>query len=140
MQKANSYGKIESIGEKLMSTHCALGVKLEDGSILGCYVHYDGYKEHMLPAIKAFVKDNTTTALHMLICKASERGGIRSFYSLDEMCSTGDQRLTELLDDADDPYIITKENWSEDHGGTHAWYLVDYLTGKIDMKHTESGV
>jgi len=115
-----------------MGTHSVLGVKLPDGSISGCYVHYDGYEEHMVPAIKSYIKKNTTTALYVLIVKAAAVGGIRSFNSP----SSGEDTdlKTDFLDD-DIPYVIDENNWKEDHCGTHAWYLVDYNTGRI---HTRS--
>tara|TARA_E500000331_G_scaffold118845_1_gene116044 strand:+ start:532 stop:930 length:399 start_codon:yes stop_codon:yes gene_type:complete len=130
VQKRNKGGIIKQ-KEKLMSTHCALGVKMKDGSISGCYVHYDGYEEHMLPAIKAFVEDNTTTALYILISKAAEVGGIRSFHSPGPYS----EPKTDFLDD-NTPYRITKENWNEDHMGTFAWYLVDYMTGDVEMRNS----
>ena len=45
-----------------MSTHSALGVQMEDGSIMGCYVHYDGAT--MLKRIEQFLEKHTTTINH----------------------------------------------------------------------------
>ena len=109
-----------------MGTHCALGVKMKNGSIIGCYVHYDGYEEHMMPTIRDYLRLNTTTALAILIARAQTTGGIRSFGKLNSE--------TDFLEDPD-PYVITSQNWKEDHYGTHAWYLVDHDTEDIEVRH-----
>ena len=64
-----------------MSTHSQLGIKFPDGSILGCYVHYDGGT--MAPRIKDYLKKYTITSLVLLIDKAQKVGGIRSFHTAD---------------------------------------------------------
>jgi len=108
-----------------VGTHCALGVKLPDGKITGCYVHFDGAT--MRERIEQFIREKTTTGLVMVITKAQLSGGLRSFYSLSRDLKT---RETEFLDD-DTPYVISDLNWEEDHFGTYYKYLVDYETGKI---------
>ena len=114
-----------------MSTHSALGIELDDGHILGCYVHYDG---HTMPdRIQRFLEERTTTDLAILIARAQSTGGMRSFHSPDEF---GNAPETEYLDD-NKPYIITAQNWEEDHMGTYAWYLVNYETGELDTRMKE---
>ena len=110
-----------------MSTHCAIGIEMEDGSITGCYVHYDGFEEHMVPAIESYIEKNTTTSLYILIARAQSKGGFRSF---------GEDN--DLLDDCE-PYVITSDNWSDDHMGTYAWYLINYNTGLIDTTRRSYG-
>ena len=61
-----------------MSTHATLGIKYPDGTISGCYVHYDGHT--METRLKDFVKNFTTTSLAVLIAEAQSAGGIRSFH------------------------------------------------------------
>ena len=80
-----------------MGTHAQLGVKQQDGSITGCYVHYDGYPEHMVPAIKNYVDNFTTSGLVLLIASAQAGGGMRFFNaSHDDGTSLG-ERTTEFF-------------------------------------------
>ena len=118
-----------------MSTHAVLGVKHADGDITGCYVHYDG--DSMLPRIDAYVRENTTTGLALLIAQAQAAGGIRSFhvppYDPVFRCEVSGPHETELLDN-DELYVIDESNFYDDHMGTFAWYLVDYETGAVQKK------
>ena len=112
-----------------MSTHSTLGVKMPDGSIMGCYVHFDGHT--MGPRIQLFLNTHTTTDLVMLIAEAQSVGGIRSFH-----CPNMDNESlmeTQLLED-DEPYVIDHLNFYEDHMGTYAWYLVDYKNSTVEVK------
>ena len=113
-----------------MSTHSALGVRLDDGTISGCYVHYDG--DSMLPRIEDYVEKNTTTSLLLLIAEAQVAGGIRSFHCPPSF-PIELPPVTELLD-SNDLYAIDETNFYEDHMGTYAWYLVDYTTGTIEKR------
>ena len=120
-----------------MSTHSAIGVKHSDGKITGCYVHYDGYPRHMMPAIEDYASKFTTTGLVMLITEAQRLGGIRSFHSADPMGNTASDGIghcdpyTDFLED-DEEYVIDETNFYDDHMGTCFWYLVDHKTGKIE--------
>jgi len=120
-----------------MSTHCALGIKHSDGKITGCYVHFDGYPRHMMPAIEDYVSKFTATGLVMLISKAQQHGGIRTFHSPDPVGDTAKDGIghcnpyTEFLSDGE-KYAIDETNFYDDHMGTFAWYLVNYDTGEID--------
>ena len=111
-----------------MSTHSTLGVKMEDGTVMGCYVHYDGAS--MLPRIEDFLSEHTTTDLVVMIAKAQSVGGMRSFHSptLDETIPA-----TDYLDD-NEAYVIDELNFYEDHMGTYAWYLVNYKDKTIEIK------
>ena len=115
-----------------MSTHSALGVKHSDGRITGCYVHYDGYPRHMMPAIEDYIRKFTTTGLVALIARAQVCGGIRSFNSVDKKGSLFEGSYTDFLGDNEE-YVIDETNFYDDHMGTFAWYLVDYKTGEIEM-------
>lgn len=116
-----------------MSTHATLGVKLPNGEISGCYVHYDGAT--MTPRIADFLEKNTTTGLVVLISQAQTKGGIRSFHCkpLTSVGALGPEPVTDFLLD-DEPYVIDEKNFYDDHGCTYAWYLVDYETGTITME------
>ena len=119
-----------------MSTHAQLGVKFSDGSISGCYVHYDGAT--IMPRLRDFLERKTLTGLVLLIDSAQKVGGIRTFHSLPLNVLIGGNHtsVTELLCD-DEPYIINENNWDEyNMGGCRYRYLVDYETGTI---HSEAG-
>ena len=110
-----------------MSTHATLGIKYPDGTISGCYVHYDGHT--METRIKDFVKNFTTTSLAVLIAEAQSAGGIRSFHC--GSMETG-KAETELLD-SNDLYVIDEHNWTDDHMGAQFQYLVDYESGEVNI-------
>jgi|19_taG_2_1085344.scaffolds.fasta_scaffold17708_7 hypothetical protein len=110
-----------------MGTHAQLGVKHRDGSINGTYVHYDGYPDHMLPAIEKFIQRFTTSGLTVAILRASQSGGYRFFDS------SGD--LTDNLLADDYPSKITAETWADDWYGASHTYLVDYETGKVNYRN-----
>ena len=117
-----------------MSTHAALGVKMPDDSIVGCYVHYDGAT--MDERIQSYLGAYTTTDLAVLITQAQSAGGIRSFYC--PAYDKGDGTVvgppeTELMEGGD-TYAIDESDFYEDHMGTYAWYLVNYETGSIQKK------
>ena len=116
-----------------MSTHSALGVQMEDGRIIGCYVHYDGAT--MINRIREFLEEHTTTDLVLLIAQAQSTGGIRSFYAsgLDQGAPE-----TDYLDD-NEPYAIDEKNFHEDHFGTYAWYLVNYKNSTCSVKDQVDG-
>jgi len=111
-----------------MSTHSTLGVKMQDGSIMGCYVHYDGHT--MSSRIENFLNEHTTTDLVMLIARAQSTGGMRGFHTprMDDEVPE-----TDFLED-DEPYVIDETDFYEDHMGTYAWYLVDYKDKTIEVK------
>lgn len=123
-----------------MSTHATLGVRFPDGSIQGCYIHYDGAT--MKERVEDFVERNTTTGLVMLITRAQAAGGIRSFHWSSEKGVTWPPEYlgaggfglvckTDFLKDPE-PYVIDEKNWEDYHMGAHYHYLVDYNTGSVD--------
>ena len=116
-----------------MSTHATIGIKFPDGTVQGCYVHYDGGS--MAPRIIDYLQKNTTTGLVVLITEAQARGGIRSFHHppLGALLGGDDSPITDFLDN-NGPYIIDETNWGHDHMGAEYEYLVDYKTGVIWME------
>ena len=125
-----------------MGTRSQLGVIMENGDILGCYVHYDGYPDHMIPAIEDYISRFSTTGLVILISRAIRTGGIRSFnIEKDGYSDNLDEpeyvfKETDFLDD-DFPFSIDETTWElhEDLGAQYA-YLVDYNTGVINNGRT----
>ena len=114
-----------------MGTHAQLGVKFPDGKISGCYVHYDGHS--MKPRIQDYLETNTMTNLVLLIDRAQRTGGIRSFHNpkLSSMIDYNFAKVTELLDDPDQPWVIDEDNWGAGELGESYYWLVDYETGEI---------
>jgi len=110
-----------------MGTHAQIGIRHRDGSINGTYVHYDGYPDHMVPAIEKFIQRFTTSGLTIAILRASQTGGYRFF--------AADGDLTDNLLDDNDPSKITAETWEDDWYGASHMYLVDYETGKVNYRN-----
>ena len=111
-----------------MSTHSTLGVQMEDGSIMGCYVHYDGAT--MAERIESYLQSHTTTDLAMLIARAQSTGGMRGFHTPDMDTKIPE---TDFLDD-NKSYVIDETDFYEDHMGTYAWYLVNYKDRTVEIK------
>jgi hypothetical protein len=113
-----------------MGTHAVLGVSFDDGSIIGCYIHYDGAT--MRGRIADFIEKQTTTALVVLIARAQTSGGMRSFHTPrnEGELENLDVYETDFLDD-DEPYIIDEKNWDGHHFGAHYMYKVCYKSGDI---------
>jgi len=112
-----------------MGTHAQLGVKRSNGEIIGCYVHYDGYPEHMKPAISEYIDRFTTSGLSLLILTAQGRGGMRAFNYCPNDNDTR-KRETEFFDES--PFIINEANWNENCSGAAYHYLIDYETGEVE--------
>jgi len=115
-----------------MSTHSALGVKLPDGQIIGCYVHFDG--NSMGGRIEKYLDQYTTTDLVLLIAQAQSCGGMRSFHCppYEDENAPGE---SEFLDD-NDLYEITAFDWRRADHGISWWWLVDYESAKIFKEHS----
>jgi hypothetical protein len=115
-----------------MGTHATLGVQMDDGSIMGCYVHYDGAT--LAERITEFLSVHTTTELVVMIAKAQASGGMRSFHSpsLDDPTPRTDYLNTAV------PYAIDESDFWEDHMSTWAWYLINYTDGTLAIKEKYS--
>ena len=112
-----------------MGTHATLGVRFPDGTITGCYIHYDGAT--MRPRIESFIEEKTLTGLVLLILRAQKVGGIRSFHTPPWNDETG-KRKTDLLED-DRSFIITEKNW--DDSAEAYTYIVDYESENITSQN-----
>ena len=109
-----------------MGTHAIMGVRYSNGTMSGCYIHFDGgTMEHR---IEDFVSKNTVTGLALMIAKAQARGGIRSFHCPPHLSDGPGE--TEFLDH-EEPYIINEDNWRDDHYGANYSYIIDYDTGRL---------
>ena len=116
-----------------MATHGQLGVKFPDGTISGCYVHYDGHT--LGTRIRSYLDANTMTNLVLLIDRAQNTGGIRSFHSppLNSVINHDLTPVTELFDDHFG-HIIDEHNWGDGSMAESYFWLVDYETGDIDAR------
>ncbi len=107
-----------------MSTHSLLGVKRADGSITGCYVHFDGYPAHMIDALRKYFADGgNLETLATAISEAREGGGMRSFYT-----KHGFKHATEILGDNSPSGLDTQDWLREDamsKNGAYYSYLVE---------------
>ena len=114
-----------------MGTSSLVGVKAPDGTITGCYVHYDGYPENMVSAISSYINNKTVTGLVVLIAKAQQTGGLR--------CLIPGQD-PEFLQDPE-PCVVNERTWEDGYFGVPYKYLVDYETGDINVfdKHDAHG-
>jgi hypothetical protein len=116
-----------------MSTHAVIGLKMPNGDIMGCYVHYDGAT--IFSRLHSYLEKHTTTDLAMVISKGQACGGIRSFYHPeDPKFPHGGKHplsVTEFLDDQE-AYLIDHNNWNDDHYGAHYKFLVNYDSAEIN--------
>ena len=125
--------RIGEMEKRVTSTHSYIGIKFPDGTISGCYVHYDGTE--MGPRIRDYLDMHTMTNLVILIGEAQKVGGIRSFHEYNVDCSIEDEdeeleKITQLFEDPD-PYIIDEATWEESRATGEYYYLIDYETGDI---------
>ena len=60
-----------------MSTHATIGYELPGGGYAGCYCHYDGYPDSVIPGMLALGHDGVMMAVE----KALLEGGFRCFHS-----------------------------------------------------------
>ena len=109
-----------------MGTHAVIGVKHPSGTITGCYLHYDGMTVES--RLLEYLTENTPTCLYMLLSRAQQSGGLRTFPP---------ENLGDFLDD-NEPYVINEVNWNAYHMGANYSYLVDFQTGCITTKNGRS--
>ena len=71
-----------------MSTHSTIGYELPDGGYAGCYCQFDGYHDHMLPALRSMTHEQV-----MIIVERGLIGaGIRYIESFDDYETYADMR------------------------------------------------
>ncbi len=104
-----------------MGTHAVIGVKHPNGKITGCYVHFDGATVE--PRMLEYLRENTPTCLYMLLSRAQQCGGLRSFPP---------ENLGDFLEDGE-PYVVDEVNWNAYHLGANYAYLVDFETGYVTV-------
>ena len=78
-----------------MSTHSVLGVQFQDGTIDGCYIHYDG--DSVGERLEEYLSEKTTTCLALSISNAQRCGGMRSFPVKSSIWITSTNRCNCLI-------------------------------------------
>ena len=63
-----------------MATRSTIGYETQDGNYVGVYCHYDGYPEHMGPALSAMLHADVV----IMVSRGLASGGIRSSFSPDD--------------------------------------------------------
>ena len=101
-----------------MSTHSVIGVSHSDGKITACYVHMDGYPDHMLPVLNKVSNDE----LRGYILVAGLSGGMRFFNPPEE--------LETLADSGRDEILYLRDPSRDDRTGAHYTY-VKRLSGGV---------
>lgn len=108
-----------------MGTTCHIAYQRLDGSTRGCYVHFDGYPENMIPSIQTFLTQRTATCLMLHIKKAQAAGGLRYFNCAWE--TDQPSFSIELLRDGE-PWEINDDDFGS---GTSFRYLISMRTGSL---------
>ena len=118
-----------------MGTHAQIGVRFSDGTISGCYVHWDGAT--IEKRLRDYLLRYTTTGLSVLIARAQAAGGIDSFHVPTREWRSGfdaGAQSETSLQDQDEPWVIDEGNWEDYNCGACRYrYLVDYESGEISM-------
>ena len=63
-----------------MATRSTIGYETQDGNYIGVYCHYDGYPDHMGPALSAMLHADVV----IMVSRGLAGGGIRSIFSPDD--------------------------------------------------------
>ena len=63
-----------------MATRSTIGYETQDGNYVGVYCHYDGYPDHMGPALSAMLHADVV----IMVSRGLAGGGIRSIFSPDD--------------------------------------------------------
>ena len=61
-----------------MSTHSTVGYELPGGGYAGCYCHFDGYPDHMLPVLSSMTHEQVMIVVERGLIGAGLRG-VESF-------------------------------------------------------------
>lgn len=115
-----------------MGTHAQIGIRFSDGTISGCYVHWDGAT--IEKRLRDYLSKYTATGLAVLIAQGQARGGIDSFHIPSYGGGAVPIEHKTSLQDQDEPWTIDEGSWEDYNCGAHRYrYLVDYESGEISM-------
>ena len=121
-----------------MGTSCMLYVEMDCGNFIGTYCHFDGYNEHMIPALDGVTYD----FVYAEILKAGLAGGFRVFDPLhkgggpswvggghDECAPLGIEYLNEHQ-----CYVYSPERDFRNHGASYIY--IKYADNTIKHRAT----
>ena len=63
-----------------MATRSTIGYETQDGNYVGVYCHYDGYPDHMGPALSAMLHADVV----IMVSKGLACGGLRNVFEPDD--------------------------------------------------------
>ena len=97
-----------------MATRSTIGYETQDGNYVGVYCHYDGYPEHMGPALSAMLHADVV----IMVSRGLARGGIRSIVSPDD---EGRHRGYELFNERPRDAVMAWPRRDEEYAYRKLW-------------------
>ena len=97
-----------------MATRSTIGYETQDGNYVGVYCHYDGYPEHMGPALSAMLHADVV----IMVSRGLAGGGIRSIFSPDD---EGRHRGYELFNERPRDAVMAWPRRDEEYAYRKLW-------------------
>ena len=97
-----------------MATRSTIGYETQDGNYVGVYCHYDGYPEHMGPALSAMLHADVV----IMVSRGLASGGIRSIFSPDD---EGRHRGYELFNERPRDAVMAWPRRDEEYAYRKLW-------------------
>ena len=97
-----------------MATRSTIGYETQDGNYVGVYCHYDGYPEHMGPALSAMLHADVV----IMVSRGLAGGGIRSVFSPDD---EGRHRGYELFNERPRDAVMAWPRRDEEYAYRKLW-------------------
>tara|TARA_X000000950_G_scaffold225195_2_gene271514 strand:+ start:1687 stop:2085 length:399 start_codon:yes stop_codon:yes gene_type:complete len=110
-----------------MATRCTVGYRNPDKTVNAVYCNWDGYPEHMVPAIRTFVASEGIDKFKSEIRRGQVEGGIRNF-DHHEVQTYGDHSGDKT--EGDEAWVTTMKDILQKKYQEYC-YLVDTKTGEI---------
>ena len=97
-----------------MATRSTIGYETQDGNYVGVYCHYDGYPDHMGPALSAMLHADVV----IMVSRGLASGGIRSIFSPDD---EGRHRGYELFNERPRDAVMAWPRRDEEYAYRKLW-------------------
>ena len=97
-----------------MAPRSTIGYETQDGNYVGVYCHYDGYPEHMGPALSAMLHADVV----IMVSRGLAGGGIRSIFSPDD---EGRHRGYELFNERPRDAVMAWPRRDEEYAYRKLW-------------------
>ena len=97
-----------------MATRSTIGYETQDGNYIGVYCHYDGYPDHMGPALSAMLHADVV----IMVSRGLAGGGIRSIFSPDD---EGRHRGYELFNERPRDAVMAWPRRDEEYAYRKLW-------------------